>query len=330
MKKGSRVYLRALTRVSRIHREVAANNFPSVAKLAEILAVTERTIKRDLAVLRDELNAPLDFDRKKKGFYYTIEGWSLPLQNLSEGDILSFFIAENALKKSGQDAQAQQLKTSLAKMASLLPEHVGTDLSLLGDNVYFQNTPFLNADPEVLKLVAAASLSQETIEFDYYSPHTREKTHRKADVYLLQNFAGDWYASSFDHGRRDYRDFHVGRMSGVRATGRYFERRKDWTAEEYMNRGFSMTRGGRLTTVTILFDAYQAQWIRERKHFHPEETREELRDGSLRLSFKIGEKALDAVARFCLTYAGHCRAEKPQKLRNIVKERLEKGLKMNE
>ncbi len=322
--------MRALARVSRIHREVAAGKFPSVAKLAEILEVTERTVKRDIAVLRDEMNAPLGFDRRKKGFYYTIEGWALPLKNLTEGDILSFFIAENALKMTGQNSQALQLKTSLAKIASLLPEQVSTDLSLLGDNVHFQNAPYLNADPETLRLIAGASLGQETIEFDYYSPHTREKTHRIADVYLLQNFAGDWYASSFDQGRRDYRDFHVGRMSNVKVTGKYFDRRDDWAAEDYMKRGFSMTRGGRMTTVSILFDAYQAQWIRERKHFHPEETREELRDGSLRLSFRIGEKALDAVARFCLTYAGHCRAEKPQKLRNIVREKLEKGLKMHE
>ncbi len=89
-------------------------------------------------------------------------------------------------------------------------------------------------------------------------------------------------------------------------------------------------RGGRLVTVEIHFDEFQAQWIRERQFFHPDERREDLPDGSLRLSFNIGEKGLEAVARFCLTYAGHCRAEKPEKLREIVREKLLKGLNLHQ
>jgi len=62
--------------------------------------------------------------------------------------------------------------------------------------------------------------------------------------------------------------------------------------------------------------------MRERQAFHPEEQREELPDGSLRLSFQIGSNGLAAVARFCLTYAAHCRVERPAALRKIVREQL--------
>lgn len=330
MKPASRVYLRALARISHIHREVVSAGYPSVAKLSEMLEVHERTIKRDLAFLRDELNAPLKFDRSKKGFCYSIENWSLPPQRLTEGDLLAFFIAENALKLTGQDAHALQLKNSLAKIASLLPEQVAVDLASLGENVRFQNTPFVTVSPETLKTVANSSIGMQTIEFDYYSPKNDETTHRRADVYLLQNFAGDWYAISYDHGRRDYRDFHIGRMSNLRTTDRYFVRRKDWDPETYLKRGFTMTRGGRLTRVVISFDKYQARWIRERKHFHPDEAREELPDGGLRLSFKIGEAALEAVARFCMTYAGNCIAEQPKKLRELIREKAKKACESHE
>lgn len=329
MKQGSRVYLRAFSRVSRIHKVIASNTFPTVANLAEALDVNERTIKRDLAVLRDELNAPLKFDRKRKGFFYASEGWSPPLQRLSEGDLLAFFIAENSLKLTGQNSQALQLKTSLSKIAQLLPDQVSFDIAMLGENVRFQNSPFAASDPDILNLVAGASIGQQTIEFDYFSPHAQESSHRKVDVYMLQNFAGDWYAISFDHQRQDYRDFHIGRMSNVCLTKKFFDKRSGWNADNYRNRGFSMTRGGRLTTVSIRFDTYQAQWIRERNYFHPEEVREELPDGGLRLSFKVGEKALEAVARFCLQYAGNCVAEKPSKLTRLVRERLQKGLELH-
>lgn len=328
-KPNSRVYLRALARVARIHGEIARCSYPNIKRLASILDVNERTVKRDLAVLRDSLNAPLKFDRRRKGYCFTIEGWQLPPQRLDEGDLLSFFIAENALKFTGQTPYALKLKSSLAKIASLLPEEVSVSLQSLGESVSFQNLPYLSIDPKLLNTVASCAISQRTVEFDYYSPHSQRRSHRRADVHLLHNFAGDWFAISFDHQSGQFRDFHLGRMSNLRETDCFFEKQKNWNAEDYLHTGFSMMRGGRLTEVIIHFDAYQAQWIRERSFFHPDEIREHLTDGSLRLSFKIGENGLDAVARFCLTYAGHCRAEKPAKLRQLVREKLEKGLALH-
>jgi hypothetical protein len=81
-----------------------------------------------------------------------------------------------------------------------------------------------------------------------------------------------------------------------------------------------------MTTVSIVFDAYQARWIRERHTFHVDEQREDLPNGGLRLAFPVGSNGLDAVARFCLAYAGHCRAEKPAALRKLIRERLQQGL----
>ena len=68
------------------------------------------------------------------------------------------------------------------------------------------------------------------------------------------------------------------------------------------------------------------RWMRERQTFHVDEHREDLSDGGLRLSFPVGRNGLEAVARFCLTYAGHCRAEKPAALRRLIRERLQQAL----
>lgn len=325
----SRVYLRALVRLTTIHQEIASGRFPSACQLAEILEVNERTVKRDLDVLRNEFNAPLKYERQKKGYRFTVEGWSLPLQKITEGELLSFFIAENALRLTGHTPEALQLKASLAKIAALLPAQVSVNLATLGENIRFQNLPFVSVEPKILQDLALTAINQQSIEFDYYSPHNQQNTHRTADVHLLHNFAGDWYAVSFDHKAQDFRDFHIGRMSNLKEINNFFNRRKDWNAEDYLKRGFYMMRGGRLTTIEIHFDSYQAQWVRERNYFHPEEQREELADGSLRLSFKIGQNGLEAVARFCLTYAGNCRVENPPALRELVKKKLQRGLDLH-
>lgn len=326
-----RVFQRAFSRINKIHQEIASGSFPSAPQLAEICEVNVRTIKRDLEVLRSELNAPIIYDRRKKGFRYAEIGWTPPLSNLNERDLLAVFIAENALKLTGHLPEAADLKKALAKLVSYLPEKVSLDLAILSDSISFQNPAYELSDPEIRQQLSIAYTNLITVEFDYYSPKNQKTTHRKVDVYHLHNLGGDWYAISFDHHRKALRDFHLGRISNLKLTDEFFEiRKKIWNKEEYLKKGFNMMRGGRLTQVSIWFDDYQAQWIRSRKHFHPDEQREELADGSLRLSFEVGTEGLEAVARFCLQYAGHCIAEKPRKLREIVREKLQKGLMLNQ
>lgn len=326
----ARVYRQTFNRLAMIHRLIAGSSYPSVPQLARQLCVTERTIKRDIAALRRDLNAPIRYDRERRGFYYTDPGWTMPVQRISEGELLAFFIAENALRLTGHGPEAHLLRKALAKMASMLPEIVSINLSTLGELIRFESAPQVHIDVYLLQELAEYAQAHLTVEFDYFSPHKQETKHRKADVHLLHNFAGDWYAISYDHDAKDFRDFHVGRIKNLKPTNHTFTPKKNFNAEDYLRRGFQMTRGGRLTNVSLCFDKYQAQWIRERQRFHPDEKRQDLPDGGLRLSFRIGENGLEAVARFCLTYAGHCRVEAPKRLREIVIEKLRHALDLHQ
>lgn len=328
---SSRAYLQAFIRLSKIHEIIASGERPSIKELAERTGGKERTIKRDLDVLRNQLNAPIIFERKQKGFRYAEIGWTLPLSNLNDKEILAVFIAENALKLTGHLPEAQDLKKALAKLVSYLPEQISYDLATLSDNISFESPAYELSEPEIRQQIAKSATELTTIAFDYFSPHSQKSSRRRVDVYLLHNFGGDWYAISFDHLRNEMRDFHLGRISNLKFTNEGFEiRKKIWNKEAYLKKGFNMMRGGKLTAVEIWFDSYQAQWIRKRKFFNADEKREELEDGSLRLSFEIGENGLEAVARFCLQYSGNCIAEKPSKLRELMKAKLLKGLALHE
>ena len=325
---SSRALYHVYQKLNHLREIIAAGDYPNAARIAEKMEISLRTVKRYLDNLR-ECGAPLENNRNRGGYYFADPFWQLPPMKLSEGDLLAFFIAEQSLKSTGQTSEAAQLRKSLSRLASFLPDEVSINLTALAAGVSFQNLPFAAAPPETLALLTESSVNQQTITFDYYSPHNREHTSRKANILLLHNFIGDWFAVCYDYNKADKRDFHVGRMTNVKLLDETFETPPDWNAEEYLKTGFYMMRGGKLTTVEIHFDEFQAQWIRERQFFHPDEQREDLPDGSLRLSFRIGEKGLEAVARFCLTYAGHCRAEKPPKLKEIVREKLLKGLNLH-
>ncbi len=321
-----RVHLRAFVRLQRIHEVVNANGCPSIQELAERLERHPRTIKRDLKILREDFNAPLIYDRQRKGFRYTAPGWQLPPARFSEGELLAFFTAHHVLQAIGQKPEAMLLQNALAKLAAFLPEPVALNPAVISAALTFQSLPYVTVEPQILRTFTRAAVEQRTLFVHYYSQHRDTLTERHIDVLHLHNFAGDWYAIAFDHLRQEIRDFHIGRIKHLQETDNFFTPPPDWNADDHLRRGFSMVRGGRLTTVSLVFDAYQARWIRERHTFHVDEKREDLPDGGLRLSFPVGRNGLEAVARFCLAYAGHCRVEHPAALRKLVRDRLRQAL----
>jgi predicted DNA-binding transcriptional regulator YafY len=321
-----RVHLRAFARLQHIHEAISSGRCPSVQDLAESLERNVRTIKRDLKALREDFKAPLVYDRQRKGFRYAEPGWQLPPARFSEGELLAFFTAHHVMQALGQKPEATLLQNALAKLAAFLPEQVSFNSSAIRAALTFQPMPYVMVEPHMLQTLTRAAFEQRTVFMQYYSQHRDELTERKVDVLHLHNFAGDWYAIAFDHERQAIRDFHIGRIKYLRETDAFFTPPPDWNPDAYLRRGFFMMRGGRLTTVSIVFDAYQARWIRERHTFHVDEQREDLPDGGLRLSFPVGRNGLEAVARFCLAYAGHCRAEKPAALRRLIRERLQQAL----
>lgn len=322
----NRVHHGSFARLNQLHQQLKAGRCPSLQQLSEALERSERTVKRDLRALREQWNAPLKFDRERGGYRYSEPGWEFPLIRMTEGELLAFFTAERALKAVGRSPEATLLRNGLAKLAAQLPAEVLLNLAELTERLSFQAAPQVAIDAAVLQLLARAAVERRTVQFDYHSKTRNEQRSRRVNILLLHDFAGDWYAIGWDHWRQDYRDFHLGRIRNLRLTAEYFDPPAGWNKDEYLRRGFQMMRGGRLTTVSLVFDEYQARWMRERDQFHPEETRETLPDGGLRLQFKVGQQGLDAVARFCLTYAGHCRVEAPAALRQLVRERLQQAL----
>lgn len=324
-----RVHLHAFERLRKICAEIQRGQFPTKAKLACIAGRTTRTVQSDLRALENDWDAPLAFDREENGFYFTDPAWRLPPIKLSEGELLSFFIAERLLRRLSEATEAQLVRGALRNLAALLPEEVSVDLTALEQAISFAPEPAADAAPQVLRQLAEAATQRETLEIEYFSPHNNERSERQVNVLLIHNWIGEWYAICWDLGKQAYRDFHAGRISKLIHTRRHFELPPDWHPQEYLRRGFGMFRGGAPVAVVVDFDAYQARYARERS-FHPTQERKDLPDGGLRLRFEATEAALEQVARWVMQYGEHAVVIEPVKLREMVREKLRRALTLYE
>lgn len=324
---GARVHQRAVTRLQQLCAAIRSRNYPNKAELARVMELDRRTIQRDLKVLREVHNAPLAFDRERNGFYFRDPKWKLSPLVLTEGELLSFFIAERMLRRLSEATEVQLVRGALARLAALLPQEVSVDLEALEQAVSFAPEPAADVSPEVLRKLTEAATQRETLWIEYFSPWNNEYTRREVNVLLVYNWIGEWYAISWDIEKQAYRDFHAARIVRMARTRRHFELPSDWHPQEYLKKGFGMFRGGKDVTVEIEFDAFQARYARERK-FHETEKRMQLRDGRLRISFETTEAALEQVTRWLMQYGEHAMALRPAKLRGMMRERLQKTMKL--
>ncbi|MGB7070351.1 MAG: WYL domain-containing transcriptional regulator [Pyrinomonadaceae bacterium] len=323
-----RLHLRSFSRLVKLHNRIASGQLPNVKTLSTLLEVTERTVKRDIAALKDRFHAPVGYDKRQKGYFYTHKNWELPLAPLDDSEIFAFFMTIFLVQATGNVYHGKKLERAISKIASRLPEEIYVNFSFLMENISIQPISGAVINAETLEILANCASERRTVGFDYFSPNTGKSTNRKADILLLHNHEGDWYAIAFDHRRRATRNFRVDRISSLVETHDHFTPPKKWNRTDYLKAGFGMYHGGKLTEVEIHFDPHQAQWIRERQGFHPHEVREELPDGSLKLTFEVGSTALEAVARSCMKYAGGCVAKRPQELREIIREKLKRSLEL--
>src|SRR5262245_1905774 len=324
-----RVHLHAYNRLSKLCIEIQRGRYPTKAELARIVERTPRTIQNDIRALRDDWNAPLEFDNKKNGFYFTDHAWRLPPIRLSEGELLSFFIAERLLRRLSDAAEVNLVRGALRNLAALLPEEVHVDLAALEQAISFAHEPVADVSPDTLRRLTEAATSRETLRIEYFSPRNNERTEREVNVLLVHNWIGEWYAICWDVGKQDYRDFHAGRVIKLARTRRHFEPPPGWNPKAYLKRGFGMFRGGKDVTVEVEFDTHQSLYALERK-FHETEKREKLKDGRLRITFETTEAALEQVARWLSQYGEQALALRPPQLRELMRERLQKTLKLYE
>ncbi len=301
-----------LERLIGIDAMVRAGGYPSLADFCTKYAMRERTIFDDLAYLRERVEAPLVYSRAKGGYYYRDTSWRLPTLQVSEGELLAFFLGvELARRYLGTSFEAP-LRKALLDIARGLPEDVSIDMSVLASHYTFQPGATTSADPALLAELTRCIQEQWALEMTYYTASRGERSERVIEPYHLMNIRGDWHVVGFDHRRQAYRQFAVSRIEHwtVRR-GKRFVRDSGFQVEQYLSTSFLAERGDEAVEVVIAFDADQAPYIRERV-WHETQRIEEQPDGGLVLHFSSG--ALGEIRRWVLSYGRHARALAPADL----------------
>lgn len=286
-------YLSRYARLFKIDEKLRAGGQPSHAALAKELGVSTRTIQRDFDYLNFSLHAPLAYDAKKKGWFYTEETFFLPQLLATADDLLALLLLRQAIEQYAGTPYAEAAKKAFELVEKALPEKGRLASEWVKSRVAFTDFP----PPEIPEVVWRALLeslrTSRTLEIAYAKPGEPAQT-RKVDPYGLIVSEGNWYLYTHDQQRNARRTFLVARIESAAVTADRYTTPADFDLAAYVREGFGglQADGEPARTVKITFTREASPAAAERK-WHPDQRESWDPEGRLTIE-------LDARAEFQL------------------------------
>jgi proteasome accessory factor C len=171
-----------------------------------------------------------------------------------------------------------------------------------------------------LDLLRRAVEERREVELEYFAASRGETTRRTVLPLGLHHHQGVWYLAAFCTQREDNRVFRLSRVLKAEITDRIFDPQKDFDPVAFVEESITVPLTGE-QEVVIRFSPEVARWVQER--WGPEYLKAEP-DGSL--VARLHDVSDEFVLSYVASFGGEAQIEKPQELRDRLREQAAETL----
>ena len=314
---------RPLHRIYEIHTWVKAGRYPNCQQLARELEMTAKTVQRDINFMRDELNLPLAYDEQRHGYFYEKLVGDFPLLQLSRRELVTLFLARQALSTVRGTRLEQELAQTFERLTAGLSDEVSFSWSELDVAFSVRATGVVEADARLFGSLSDAILQGREVGFNYRKLTGDMPEPRRVQPYHLGQVDHGWYLFGFDLDRGAVRTFALPRITGLEVTTTPFERSADFSLRHHLGGSFGVWNYTEAESgdqeVVVVFRGYAARVVAERR-WHPSQeiaVREGEEDA---VELRLRLRGLEEVARWILSWGRWAEVLEPRELRNRVRE----------
>jgi predicted DNA-binding transcriptional regulator YafY len=298
-------------RLQTIHHEIKEGRHPNASSLARELKVSTKTVQRDLDYLRDELEAPIEFDRAENGYRYSRADYVLPFLPVDGKDLFSIGVAAQVMALFGGTPLARDLESCYERLAELMPPAVRLRPEIVRDKIVLRSlTPHRPVKEETWQAVAESMQRGVCLSFRYRHPGGPAGEPRSVRPYAIVLAGRDWLAIAEDSGQM--KTFYLSRMEEARPTSERYAIPKDFDVARYFRHTFGLFVGGEKPfRFRVRFTREAADEIREQR-WHPQQKVEELPGGEIVL--ELPAVSVREARELVLRYGRNARVLSPPEL----------------
>lgn len=277
-------------RLLQIDKKIRMGDFPSVESLVAEYGVSRRTILRDVEFLRDRYNAPVEYDKIKKGYFYSDPTFLIQNVLLTEGDLFTVSTVLPLLEQYKNTPLEGSFRNIMSKIVDFLPEQVSVDTSFLNKDILFISDPLPKIKEKVFNAIFRAVKIRTVLSFCYKSAGSPDFKQKIFDPYHVICQKGNWYVIGFDHKSSDIRIYALSRIKDIAETGEHFEIPADFSLSKHIDPSFGIWNNPEQPEeYELLFAPSLVNYITERE-WHKDQQVRTNEDGSVTLIFKTNQK----------------------------------------
>jgi predicted DNA-binding transcriptional regulator YafY len=203
----------ALPRIYFIDREIASGKYPNTTTLAKAYEVSIPTISRDIEFMRNMMNAPIEYDFTRKGFYYTEKTFRLPAAFANAEDMLALGMAKTLLSLY-QDTPIYAVTRQLMESITA-PLEDAQNPHWYEDRILVPPVPSVLFSPEIWQTITEGLRQNRLLKFEYRSTWSSGFHTRRVRPYQLLFDNGAWYLYGYAEERRGMRMFSLSRIRNI-------------------------------------------------------------------------------------------------------------------
>jgi predicted DNA-binding transcriptional regulator YafY len=229
-------------RILRLDELLSPGRYPSLQELIadEELTASRTTIFRTIDFMRNQLHAPVVFDKKHGGYGYSEKTFRLPAFFSSEQELFAAELMQNmAAKLKGTPLYENALSIldyiqnntvrnpNEREFSNDKNGKENTNLEWARDRYIFLSSENSSVEKETWSTLERTMKSCRQIEFDYHWKKENQLIKIKFNPYQVANSSGRWYLWGYDCAIKDNRLFLLDLISGVKIIPKEFKLPKD-------------------------------------------------------------------------------------------------------
>ena len=318
-------------RVYKIEMLIRNRGHVSFQTLLDELEVSAATLKRDLDYLKDQLGAPIEYDRFLNGYRfgeeYRGQKHELPGLWFSERELYSLLMANQLLSElDSEGVISRHLQPLLDRIHQMLGTSEAEAKTLLR-RVKIISSAKRPVPSQFFELVGEALLKRKRLQLRYLTRGRGEVSERAVSPQRLVHYRNTWYVDAWCHTREKLLRFALDAIESAEALEAKAKEVPLRQVQAEMDGGYGIYAGDKPSWATLVFSPQAAQWV-GREEWHPKQLTRWLDNGHLEMKLPFVDQT--ELLMDILRHGAQVRVEAPRSLAVAVVEQLRASLAIND
>ena len=321
------------TRLRDIIAILEARHLPvPVEVFLDELSVSLSSFKRDIGILRDQMQAPISWKAgnaagHERGYILEDKGWGsgklgLPRAWFTDTEIYALLMIDELANHIGPGLLTEHLQPLITRITLALsaaddaPQDIRSRVRILASASKRKQTPHFET-------VAKAAVKRQRLSIVYFTRSRNERSERVVSPQRMVHYKENWYLIAWCHTAEGLRMFALDAIEGAQQISKAARSVAKIEVDEMIGRDFGIYAGQQRLWAKLLFSPIQARWV-EAEVWHSEQKSSRLDDGSYLLEIPYGNPK--ELILEILRFGPDVKVIGPASLRDEVRKRLQSAV----